>query len=75
MSVAASRVSGAVLTVFVLLTATFLLLGIGNMAGTDSIVKVGGYVGILTALAAWYASFAGVTAFTFKRPLVPTGAR
>jgi len=75
MSVAASRVSGAVLTVFVLLTLTFLLLGFGNMGGSDSVVKTGGYVGILTALAAWYASFAGVTAFTFKRPLVPTGAR
>src|SRR3954468_13264325 len=34
MSVAATRVSGAVLTVFVLLTATFLLLGIGDMSGT-----------------------------------------
>ncbi|MGZ4427221.1 MAG: acetate uptake transporter [Nocardioidaceae bacterium] len=75
MSVAASRVSGAVLTVFVLLTLTFLLLGFGNMGGSDSVIKIGGYVGILTALAAWYASFAGVTAFTFKRPLLPTGAR
>jgi succinate-acetate transporter protein len=75
MTVAASRVSGAVLAVFVLLTATFLLLGIGDMSGTESITKIGGYVGILTALAAWYASFAGVTAFAFKRPLVPTGAR
>jgi uncharacterized protein len=75
MTVAASRVSGAVLAVFALLTLTFLLLGVGNMSGTDSITKLGGYVGILTALAAWYASFAGVTAFTFKRALVPTGPR
>ena len=29
----------------------------------------------LTALAAWYASFAGVTAFTFQKPLLPTGPR
>jgi uncharacterized protein len=75
MTVAASRVSGAVLAVFVLLTITFLLLGIGDMSGTESITKIGGYVGILTALAAWYASFAGVTTFAFKRPLVPTGVR
>ena len=75
MTVAASRVSGAVLVVFVLLTITFVLLGLGDMTGTDGLSKTGGYVGILTALAAWYASFAGVTAFTFKRPLVPTGAR
>ena len=75
MTVAATRVSGAVLAVFVLLTLTFFLLGIGDWSGTEGISKIGGYVGILTALAAWYASFAGVTAFTFKRPLVPTGAR
>jgi succinate-acetate transporter protein len=64
-----------VLAVFALLTLTFFLLGIGDMSGTETITKVGGYVGVLTALAAWYASFAGVTAFTFKRPLVPTGVR
>jgi succinate-acetate transporter protein len=75
MTVAATRVSGAVLAVFALLTVTFLLLGIGDMSGTESITKLGGYVGVLTALAAWYASFAGVTAFAFKRPLVPTGPR
>ena len=75
MTVAATRVSGAVLAVFVLLTITFFLLGIGDWSGTAGLTKTGGYVGVLTALAAWYASFAGVTAFTFKRPLVPTGAR
>jgi succinate-acetate transporter protein len=75
MSVAATRVSGAVLTVFVLLTLTFLVLGIGDLTTTDGITKLGGWIGILTALAAWYASFAGVTAFTFKRPLVPTAPR
>jgi uncharacterized protein len=75
MTVAATRVSGAVLAVFVLLTITFFLLGIGEWSTTAGISKTGGYLGILTALAAWYASFAGVTAFTFKRPLVPTGPR
>jgi succinate-acetate transporter protein len=75
MSVAASRVSGAVLTVFVLLTLTFVVLAWGDFATSDGIHKIGGYLGILTALAAWYASFAGVTAFTFRHPLVPTGVR
>ncbi len=75
MTVAATRVSGAVLTVFALLTITFLVLGIGDLSGTATITKTGGYIGILTALAAWYASFAGVTAFAFKRPLLPTGPR
>jgi uncharacterized protein len=75
MTVAASRVNGAVLTVFVLLTATFIILGIGDLNAADGITKVGGYVGIATALAAWYASFAGVTTFAFKKPIVPVGER
>ena len=75
MTVAATRVSGAVLAVFALLTLTFLLLGVGDLSGTEGITKIGGYAGVLTALAAWYASFAGVTAFTFQKPLLPTGPR
>ncbi len=75
MTVAATRVSGAVLTVFALLTLTFLLLGFGDYSGTESLTKIGGFTGILTALAAWYASFAGVTTFAFKKEIVPTGAR
>lgn len=75
MTIAATRVSGAVLAVFVLLTVTFVVLAIGNFATSDRIVKVGGWIGIATALAAWYASFAGVSAFTFKRSLVPTAPR
>lgn len=73
MTVAATKESGAVLLVFVLLTLTFFLLGIGNYAGVEGLVKTGGYAGILTALAAWYASFGGVTAYTHGRSLVPMG--
>jgi len=76
MTVAATRVSGAVLSVFVLLTITFLVLAIGWFDKESSNwIKVGGYLGILTALAAWYTSFAGVTAFTFKRQVLPVGPR
>jgi uncharacterized protein len=75
MAVAATKVSGAVLAVFVLLTLTFLVLAWGEFATSDGIHKVGGYLGLLTALAAWYASFAGVTAFTHKRQLVPVAPR
>jgi succinate-acetate transporter protein len=71
MTIASLRVSAAVCLVFVLLTATFLLLGIGNADASDSIVKAGGYFGLATALAAWYASFAGVTNGTFRRTVLP----
>lgn len=71
MTIAALRVNVAVLAVFVLLTITFFLLAIGEFAGSTGWGQVGGYVGILTAIAAWYASFAGVTAFTFKKQVLP----
>ena len=75
MTVAAFRVNMAVLAVFVLLTVTFLVLAWGDFATSTGIHKLGGYIGILTALAAWYASFAGVTAFTWGRQLAPVGPR
>lgn len=73
MTVAALRVNVAVLTVFVLLTITFFLLAIGDFNGSSELGKAGGYAGILTAIAAWYASFAVVTAFTFKKQVLPVG--
>jgi uncharacterized protein len=71
MSIAALRTSAAVLAVFVLLTATFFVLGIGNAHGSDSVVKLGGWLGLATAIAAWYASFAAVTNATFGRTVIP----
>ena len=76
MFVASLRTTGAIAVVFLLLAVTFLLLGIGNAGAHTSIVKAGGYVGLATAIAAWYASFAGVTNSTFGRtvlPVVPLG--
>ncbi|HEY4829554.1 MAG TPA: acetate uptake transporter [Solirubrobacteraceae bacterium] len=77
MFVCSLRTTGAVALVFLLLTITFLILGIGNSSlsgGTVAIngtIKLGGWVGIITALAAWYASFAGVLNSTFGRVLMP----
>jgi uncharacterized protein len=71
MWIASLRTTGAVMLVFLLLTITFFLLGIGNASGTSGITKLGGWVGILTAIAAWYASFASVANFTFGREVVP----
>lgn len=71
MTIAALRVSGAVLLVFVLLTATFVLLAIGASGGNETITHWGGYVGLATAAAAWYASFAAVVNSTFARTILP----
>jgi succinate-acetate transporter protein len=62
----------AVQLVFILLTATFALLAIGNFATSTGIIQVGGVVGILTAAAAMYASFADVANANFKRRVLPT---
>jgi uncharacterized protein len=78
MAVAALRTSGAILTVFVLLAATFILLAIGKDGGSATITHWGGYVGLATAAAAWYASFAAVINSTFARtvlPVVPLSGR
>jgi uncharacterized protein len=71
MTIAAMRTSGAVLLVFVLLTATFVLLAIGKTGAHETITHWGGYVGIATAAAAWYASFAAVVNSTFGRTIAP----
>jgi succinate-acetate transporter protein len=71
MSVAALRTSGAVLLVFVLLTVTFVLLAIGAVGAHESVTHWGGYLGLATAIAAWYASFAAVVNSTFGREVAP----
>jgi succinate-acetate transporter protein len=72
MFLASLRTTGAVATVFLLLAITYILLAIGDMGGGHkSITHAGGYVGIATAIAAWYASFAQVINSTFGRTLLP----
>ena len=76
MTLAALRTNGAVLLVFVLLTVTFVLLAIGNDGAHMTVIHWGGYIGIATAAAAWYASFAQVINSTFGKvvaPLFPLG--
>jgi len=74
MFTASLRVSGAVALVFALLTATFILLTIGAFQKDTSITKIGGYLGLATAAAAWYASWAGVLNDTWKRTVLPVFA-
>src|ERR1700750_1095084 len=58
MLVASLRTAAAITAVFLLLAVTFFLLGIGNAGAHPNIVKAGGWVGLATAVVAWYASFA-----------------
>jgi succinate-acetate transporter protein len=71
MWVASFRTTAAVSAVFLLLFVTYFALGIGEAASADGLVKAGGWIGIATAIAAWYASFAGVVNATFGRTMMP----
>lgn len=71
MFVASLRTTAAVSLVFLLLAITFFLLGFGDTGMNEDVTKIGGYFGIATAVAAWYASFAAVTNSTFGRVVLP----
>ena len=75
MTIAAWRVSLAVFGVFVFLTLTYIALFLGAFADSHPLNVVGGWLGIITALIAWYASLAVVANFTFKRILLPVWPR
>jgi succinate-acetate transporter protein len=55
-----TQVNEAILAVFLTLQVTEILLVIANFTQSDIMTRIGGYVGVLTALCAWYASAAGV---------------
>jgi succinate-acetate transporter protein len=72
------RTNGATAAVFVLLFVTFLLLTLGAFgdqgAGTG-MTQIGGYLGIATAIVAWYTALAGimtgVSAGKINLPVMP----
>ena len=77
MAIASLAGAKAVTVVFVLLAVTFYLLAIGawgNDAAGAGFTRIGGIVGLLTAIAALYTSFADVTNAAMKRVVLPTGA-
>lgn len=70
------RSNGALIAVFGLLTLTFLFLAIGALGGASGMTMIGGWLGILTALAAWYTALAGILASgnnAFRLPVWPMG--
>jgi len=68
-----TQVNMAVFAVFLTLEATEIILFLGNFANSTSTIKLGGYVGVVTALVAWYASSAGVINGMVDRIWVPVG--
>jgi succinate-acetate transporter protein len=70
------RSNVALIAVFGLLFLTFLLLAIGALGGSSGMTTLGGYLGIITALVAWYTALAGILASgrnAFTLPVWPIG--
>ncbi|MFL5654271.1 MAG: acetate uptake transporter [Ktedonobacteraceae bacterium] len=70
------RLNMALVAVLGLLFLTFLFLTIGELGPSTGAHQIGGYLGILTAIAAWYTALAGVLVSTrspFQLPVFPMG--
>jgi succinate-acetate transporter protein len=71
-----TQVNMAVFGVFLTLQLTEILLAIGNFSNDATghgVLRIGGYVGVLTAFVAWYTSSAGVANGMGGRLRVPVG--
>jgi len=80
MFIASFGLNVGLIVTFALLLLTFILLTIGDLMGGHEgpgriWVIIGGYVGIITAIAAWYVAAADVINDTFGRTVLPVGAR
>jgi succinate-acetate transporter protein len=75
MFVCSVRTSGVIALVFGLLLLTFLALTLGKLLAVTGLTTLGGYLGLLTAVAAWYGSMAAVMNATAKKSVLPTFPR
>jgi len=68
-----ARLNVAAFGVFLSLEVTAIVLSLGSFSSSDFLIRLGGWLGILTALIAWYVSAAGVLNTMGARPLLWTG--
>lgn len=73
MTIAAFKINRGLFITFALLVLALICLTIGDLAHLTIATRIGGVLGLGTALAAWYCSAAGVLAFTFGRTVLPLG--
>ena len=62
MALGSFRTNLATAAVFVLLFATFIVLGLGKLQSNTTTYNIGGYLGLATAVVAWYTALAGILA-------------
>jgi uncharacterized protein len=66
------RTNLALMSVFFFLTLTFFALGIGPLGGGATWGQIGGYLGVITAILAWYTAASGMLASTKSPIQLPT---
>jgi succinate-acetate transporter protein len=73
MLILSAEVNLAVFGVFLTLELTEIILFIGNFSVNSTTIHVGGYLGVITALVAWYTSAAGVSNGIGGKVRLPVG--
>jgi succinate-acetate transporter protein len=82
-TIASLKTNHALIAVFFFLTITFLFLAFGqwqaggvySVLNDPGLAKVGGWLGVVTGLLAWYTAAAVVINSSHKRELVPTNLK
>jgi uncharacterized protein len=67
------RSNAALIAVFAVLALTFLCLTIGNLAGSSTFIRLGGWLGVITAILAWYTALAGLLSSSKSAFSLPVG--
>ncbi|HET7667999.1 MAG TPA: acetate uptake transporter [Mycobacterium sp.] len=75
MFVCSIRTNRILAAVFSALTLTFLFLTLGSFSASATLTQLGGWLGLVTAVLAWYGSMAGVMNATADRPVLPIFTR
>jgi hypothetical protein len=75
MWIASLRLNGALIAVFTFLLATFGLLTVGAYTETSGITHLGGWLGVVTALLAWYTAAAIIVNSTHGKAVLPVWPR
>jgi succinate-acetate transporter protein len=73
MTLLSAQANTAVFGVFFFLEIALIVLFIGNFASNTNLLKFGGYLGVVTAVIAWYASAAGIANGMGGRIRLPVG--
>src|SRR4051794_21979807 len=69
--IASFRTTLVINAIFLLATLLLTIAAIGNGSGSETLIKVGGYLSIALACVAWYGCLAALVAETFGRVMLP----